>query len=368
MALQATQAGHAFVEESRPCRRCGYDLKGLRVPGVCPECGTLIRRARRFESAYTDVPLEGLRMVGVWGSVLAWSVLALSVCTLWFLWTHLGGGDAMWPALSMAGAGMAMGVAGVVMCAPMASRSDHATPEPQRTRRGLRLAILVGLAPVVGAVLCAWMANSSTAASNLAGGYAAGYWIAPPEAVRMLVVGSVLGYVAWVIGGSLLAAYLGSLAGWYDDVDLEERFRVVPFVLPLVPLPLLWLGFIPARGLLTFPAWWLMLGLHVAGLWFVLRPLFRFAATARWAARNVDLSHGKDVRVARLVRDRIEGNRARAKAPEPKQEEPIPLAEAADHVPAPLRPSAARGAKLPPVARRPSDRPDEVPRTGPPLI
>jgi hypothetical protein len=44
------------------------------------------------------------------------------------------------------------------------------------------------------------------------------------------------------------------------------------------------------------------------------------------------------------------------------------LAEAADHVPAPLRPSAARGAKLPPVARRPSDRPDEVPRTGPPLI
>ncbi len=368
MALQATQAKHTFVEESRPCRRCGYELKGLRVPGVCPECGTPIRRGRRFESAYTDVPLDRLRMAGVWSSVLAWGVLALCACTLWFLWTRDGGGDATWAALSMAGAGLAMGVAAVAMCTPMASRGDLSTPEPQRTRRGLRIAVLVGLAPVVGAVLCAWMSNASTAASNLAGGYMAGYWVAPAEAVRTLVIGGVLGYLAWTIGGSLLAAYLGSLAGWYDDADLEERFRVFPFVLPLVPLPLLWLGLVPARGLLTFPAWWIMLGLHAAGLWFVVRPLFRFAATARWAARNVDLSHGKDARVARRVRERIEGNRSRARDPKPTVEEPIPLAEPTDPVRHSLDAGQARGAKLPPVARRPSERPDEVPRTGPPLI
>ena len=28
------------IERTTPCLRCGYDLKGLRVDGTCPECGT----------------------------------------------------------------------------------------------------------------------------------------------------------------------------------------------------------------------------------------------------------------------------------------------------------------------------------------
>lgn len=31
------------VSRSRMCKRCGYELKGLPVPGYCPECGRAYR-------------------------------------------------------------------------------------------------------------------------------------------------------------------------------------------------------------------------------------------------------------------------------------------------------------------------------------
>ena len=30
------------LEEDTPCRRCGYNLRGLATTGLCPECGTAI--------------------------------------------------------------------------------------------------------------------------------------------------------------------------------------------------------------------------------------------------------------------------------------------------------------------------------------
>ncbi len=365
MAHAPASPSHAIVEESRPCRRCGYDLKGLRLPGVCPECGTAIRRGLRFESAYTDVPLAVLGALGLWSTILASGVLALCLGTLWFLWFHLSGRDAKWAAFVMAAALTGMVVSAGVLAAPTARPTDHMIPEPQRRRLALRILLLGSLALVAGAVVCAWLAQETTAASNLAGGFPAGYWIAPLRARQELAIGAALGFAGWVISGALLAVYLGPFAGWYEDIDLEERFRLVPFTLPLVPLPLLWLGLIPARGVLTLPAWWIMLGLHGLGLWFVLRPLFRFASTARWAVRNADLSHGRDVRVAKRVKERFAAKRGGAKDPAPRAEAPIPLV---DGPAAPARGASTRAPSMPPVARRPSERPTQVPRTGPPLI
>jgi len=33
---------NGFIDQDRPCCRCGYDLRGLRPEGRCPECGTVI--------------------------------------------------------------------------------------------------------------------------------------------------------------------------------------------------------------------------------------------------------------------------------------------------------------------------------------
>ena len=34
------------VEDDRQCDQCGYNLRGLRFGGRCPECGTTIRYRR----------------------------------------------------------------------------------------------------------------------------------------------------------------------------------------------------------------------------------------------------------------------------------------------------------------------------------
>lgn len=38
-------AGPGIVETARPCRGCGYELRGLSVAGACPECGTPVARS-----------------------------------------------------------------------------------------------------------------------------------------------------------------------------------------------------------------------------------------------------------------------------------------------------------------------------------
>jgi hypothetical protein len=68
-----------------PCVRCGYDLRGLSVRSVCPECGTPIRatilarvdpRARELQPVHTPRLTAGLLVV--------WSVSALAAAV--FAW------------------------------------------------------------------------------------------------------------------------------------------------------------------------------------------------------------------------------------------------------------------------------------------
>lgn len=55
------------VMESRPCRKCGYDLKGLRVGHLCPECGQTIRLAPKPVNAragtMTDADPRYVRLI-----------------------------------------------------------------------------------------------------------------------------------------------------------------------------------------------------------------------------------------------------------------------------------------------------------------
>jgi hypothetical protein len=59
----------SVIMEPRPCRHCGYDLKGLRVGGKCPECGEPIRaRKKSFgprEGTMSDAPPAYVKRVGL---------------------------------------------------------------------------------------------------------------------------------------------------------------------------------------------------------------------------------------------------------------------------------------------------------------
>jgi hypothetical protein len=52
----------AIVAEDRPCLRCGYNVRGLRVGGRCPECGTAlgVGGRPRGAAAINDAPVEHL--------------------------------------------------------------------------------------------------------------------------------------------------------------------------------------------------------------------------------------------------------------------------------------------------------------------
>jgi hypothetical protein len=41
-SVAGTTPGQEAVNEDIPCRKCGYNLRGLGTGGLCPECGTLI--------------------------------------------------------------------------------------------------------------------------------------------------------------------------------------------------------------------------------------------------------------------------------------------------------------------------------------
>lgn len=67
-----------FVEGDRPCRRCGYNLRGLPILGKCPECGTRIRAGRSgVIDTLVAAPRRYLRRLA-WGfTLLALAAIAL---------------------------------------------------------------------------------------------------------------------------------------------------------------------------------------------------------------------------------------------------------------------------------------------------
>lgn len=85
------------ILEDRKCAGCGYNLRGLRTSGNCPECGKPIRERRelpRYADQMVHAPLSWLRqyafatlVLGVGGWVMALSLLAWS----WTLRPACGG-------------------------------------------------------------------------------------------------------------------------------------------------------------------------------------------------------------------------------------------------------------------------------------
>src|SRR4051812_14248271 len=63
---QSVKPGAAVVQSDLACRRCSYNLKGLKSPGLCPECGTAFHLGRRFASSFTDVPMVSLTIASRW--------------------------------------------------------------------------------------------------------------------------------------------------------------------------------------------------------------------------------------------------------------------------------------------------------------
>jgi len=51
------------IDHDHPCPTCGYNLRGLKYGGKCPECGAVIERRRYQFEHFMDAPIEFMKWV-----------------------------------------------------------------------------------------------------------------------------------------------------------------------------------------------------------------------------------------------------------------------------------------------------------------
>jgi len=75
----------APIARSVPCARCGYDLRGLRVGGYCPECGLATRYSIQVAVDPTAQQLPEMTDPRGVGNAVFWLTLCLSIGTILML-------------------------------------------------------------------------------------------------------------------------------------------------------------------------------------------------------------------------------------------------------------------------------------------
>jgi hypothetical protein len=193
-----------LIAEDRPCRKCGYNLVGLKTDGKCPECGQSIhekKRGPRFQDQMIDAPigwLKGFRrgasflMMGGWlmsCALVAWAYLRQPACGFAAL------------------AGAALWSAGAILATPPRPRGKASLDDPAREWRILRL--------------CArWSQPLWCAGIAFAIGEYFSDAVSPP-----LIWLSTFCLITALIGCWPLLIIQSNLAYWASDTDLANRLR-----------------------------------------------------------------------------------------------------------------------------------------------
>ncbi len=287
----------AIIAEDRPCRRCGYNIRGLRVGGRCPECGTAVRVVGRprGEAAINDAPIEHLHALRT-GSLLM--LLGGPVGTAAFVVAiqteQISNGNAFTASIGLvATLGLLAWAVGAWMVhSPAPSpRTGEARSAWQMTNR------LLAFAPVV---TCGCLYMQLFLGPRLE-------WLI--AAAIMLVV-SLAGFLSFCY-------YASSLCLWAGDDETAERFRVSGFV-AIIGGILFGLAFsgtlvfiiFNGAGVLSIPAACVTGLLTIYCTWGAIRCLYSLHANFRWAITNRFDSMDADVRIADRIRRRIEENQS----------------------------------------------------------
>src|SRR4051812_27902691 len=80
--IPLTSTKSTLIKRDLACRRCSYNLKGLKSPGICPECGTHFNAGRRYASNFTDAPLASLHVQARWIGLMVLSGLLTGAAVL----------------------------------------------------------------------------------------------------------------------------------------------------------------------------------------------------------------------------------------------------------------------------------------------
>jgi predicted Zn-ribbon and HTH transcriptional regulator len=205
------------------CGFCGYNLKGLPDNARCPECGrTQPPLPKHVDDPLSLMPLSVIKSFrrGCWlATATVAGAIGLFVCSRW-----LAAPPLLWPAAWLALASLwCFAVWQVTPAFPFRQALQHGFSTDSRLR-----------------VVTRWLQTGWILAAlrELLGARAG----VPPLLVNLINGLGGLGLICGVIGLVLLAVMLGRLAQWARDDTAEKAFTAAAWGLPLMG-GLLFLGF-----------------------------------------------------------------------------------------------------------------------------
>lgn len=317
------------------CPGCGYNLKGLKSGGTCPECGrTILAVDIRMGDALSDSPLSYMRELGSggWLLALAYPVLMLAGIAGLVLvpsraspWIMIASG------VLLAGAGSLWLLGVFIVTRPRRSRVKLHEDEGLWFRNGARL------------TQASWIVAGLVVSSR--GAFAG----APAEP---FVWATWVFALAAYFGMALLMIHISVLCEWASDTGLAGWFRTIAWIIGALGgfLTLGWvLGVIytatssgilaPFMGLVALGTSISWLGVGLGAIVQILLHL-SFVRMVRWSVKAAIARKEKDARTARRA-ERLarQGEAERAvNAPPPPRPGPIDIAPPGAEVDAPVKP------------------------------
>ncbi len=263
---QRTALKPAVVDRDLPCQKCGYNLRGVPAPGVCPECGRPIGRvapAGEYKPLPPDdmlvrAPIPFIRLLRLGLAGMLFSVAAAVALAI-----GTGAGADLESWLLLATAGWLVSVA--LVCRRRPDQSGRERP---------RNDVVWLRAAGVGTQAC-WFAGVVVDMSGASG------------------VANILSIIAFV-GLVPTAWWIGEIADWAKDPDTRRliRFSVGWFVV---------FGVLSGMGVtVRLPLGLPSLSLLLFGIDLVVVSVFLSMLASLWALARVVGEAGWAVRTAKL--------------------------------------------------------------------
>ena len=219
-SLSRTAAGATLLDDVT-CPKCRYSLRGLKVGGVCPECGTRItmgRRRSRLDDNLTDAPRSYIKILAVGCWMMATAAFG---GVLLGMTSFRTGNLVVIGVTAFMAAVWWVGVVIVTQPRQTSVRPRHELrAEWRRCRRYVRFTQL-------GWVLAAggWFASELAKNAAIAAAVANGTALVATPLMKTLSTTSVGVYFLAITGLVPLAFMIADLADWAGNTVLADRFR-----------------------------------------------------------------------------------------------------------------------------------------------
>ena len=213
------------LDRSQPCVKCAYDLRGLPLDGVCPECGTPVQDSLRGWLLRYASP-EYRRKLGLGLSIVLNGILAMVVLTILQMVAGFSGwrGGGFDTGMHIVNFGLAIAMIAGYWFMTEPDPGYTGLEKPNSARQVLRTAVLaqagLNLLSVV-LVLTGAMSTSPTGVT---------------AATAFVLLLGFAGLVAWAVQFFATMRYMRWLAGRVPDAAMQKRTETYMWLLPVLSI------------------------------------------------------------------------------------------------------------------------------------